>query len=151
MRNFARLTEALRRPIAHADRGEEEGRLTRLMGSAGAEQVFVLESCHSTWLFNPQRRQFCRILKNMGRAVATEWRSYDRLMLHPESDAFVVILNASGTRLLRSWRHTAQCEQCGGNMTSEIALGDLQRVASSCPAGEAGSDKMVAPPAPASE
>ncbi|MDA8296726.1 MAG: hypothetical protein M0004_09100 [Actinomycetota bacterium] len=151
MRSFARLTEALRRPIAHADRGEEEGRLTRLMGSSSNDQVFVLESCHSTWLFNTQRRQFCRILKNMGRPVATEWRAYDRLILHPESDAFVVILNASGTRLLRSWRHTAQCEQCGGNMTSEIALGDLERVASSCPAGEEAANTVAVAPAPASD
>ena len=151
MRSFARLTEALRRPIAHADRGEEEGRLTRLMGSNSNDQVFVLESCHSTWLFNPQSRHFCRILKNMGRSVVTEWRAYDRLILHPESDAFLVILNASGTRLLRSWRHTAQCEQCGGNMTSEIALGDLERVASSCPAGDATTHQVATAPAPTSD
>jgi hypothetical protein len=106
-----------------------------VLGSVGAneapEQFLVLESCHSTWLFDTAEHRFCRVLKGprLDSSVATEWRHYDRLVLHPNSDAFVVFLDASGTRLLRSWRHTAHCEQCGGNVTGEMSLDDLRRVA----------------------
>ncbi|MCU1491653.1 MAG: hypothetical protein JWM85_3058 [Acidimicrobiaceae bacterium] len=106
-----------------------------LLDSVGAveapEQFLVLESCHSTWLFDTAEHRFCRVLKGprIEASVATEWRHYDRLVLHPDSDAFVVFLDASGTRLLRSWRHTAQCDQCGGNATAELSLADLRRVA----------------------
>lgn len=106
-----------------------------LLDSLGTEEAserfLVLESCHSTWLFDTVERRFCRVLKGsrLEAPVATEWRHYDRLVLHPESDAFVVFLDASGTRLLRSWRHTSHCEQCGGNVTGEMSLADLRRVA----------------------
>lgn len=105
-----------------------------LFGAVGTEPLedfLVLESCHSTWLFDTGDRRFCRVLKgpHIGSSVATDWRHYDRLVLHPDSDAFVVFLDASGTRLLRSWRHTSRCEQCGGNVTAELSLADLRRVA----------------------
>ena len=95
------------------------------------EDFLVLESCHSTWLFDTKERRFCRVLKgpHLESSVATGWRDYDRLVLHPDSDAFVVFLDASGTRVLRSWRHTSRCEQCGGNATAELSLADLRRVA----------------------
>lgn len=106
-----------------------------LLDSVGVEeapeQFLVLESCHSTWLFDTAEHRFCRVLKGprLDSSVATEWRHYDRLVLHPDSEAFVVFLDASGTRLLRSWRHTARCDQCGGNTTAELSLEDLRRVA----------------------
>ncbi len=105
--------------------------LDALRADEGVERFLVLESCHSTWLFDTVERRFCRVLKGprLDSPVATEWRHFDRLVLHPESDAFVVFLDASGTRLLRSWRHTARCEQCGGNVTGEMSLADLRRVA----------------------
>ncbi|HUZ21015.1 MAG TPA: hypothetical protein VMU75_10650 [Acidimicrobiales bacterium] len=98
---------------------------------SSGRDFLVLESCHSTWLFDTKDKRFCRVLKGprMESSVATEWRSYDRLVLHPDSDAFVVFLDASGTRLLRSWRHTARCDQCGGDATAEMSLEDLRRVA----------------------
>lgn len=91
----------------------------------------ILESCHSTWLFDPENRRFCRILKvePAEPSVATDWRPYHRLVVNPGSDAFVVFLDPSGTRLLRSWRHTAHCDQCGGDATAEMSLEDLRRVA----------------------
>jgi hypothetical protein len=102
-----------------------------LSAAADAPDYVVLESCHSTWLFDPVEHRFCRVLKGprMTASVATQWRPYDHLVLHPESDAFVVFLDASGTRLLRSWRHTAHCDQCGGDVTAELSLEDLRRVA----------------------
>lgn len=82
-------------------------------------------------MFDTVERRFCRVLKGarLASSVATDWRPYDRLVLQGDSDAFVVFLDPSGTRLLRSWRHTTHCEQCGGEVTAEMSLEDLRRVA----------------------
>ena len=55
------------------------------------ERFLALESCHSTWLFDLEDLRFCRVLKSsaLPSTVATGWRSYDRLVIHPSSDAFV--------------------------------------------------------------
>lgn len=124
---LSRSSKAVRSPEASAP-------VLDLFGTVGDEhpqEFLVLESCHSTWLFDTVRHRFCRVLKgpHMESSVATGWRAYDRLVLHPDSDAFVVFLDASGTRLLRSWRHTSRCEQCGGNATAELSLADLRKVA----------------------
>ncbi len=102
-----------------------------LEAAANATELVVLESCHSTWLFDPEGHRFCRVLKGprFGSSVATQWRSYDHVLVYPDSDAFVVFLDSSGTRLLRSWRHTAHCDQCGGDVTAGQSLADLRRVA----------------------
>jgi len=102
-----------------------------LVAAEGVRDFTVLETCHSTWLFDPEERRFCRVLKGprFGASVATQWRPYDHVVLHDDSDAFVVFLDSSGTRLLRSWRHTAHCDQCGGEATAEMSLADLRRVA----------------------
>jgi hypothetical protein len=93
--------------------------------------AIVLESCHCTWIFDPDRLQFCRILKGIevaGRSVCTAWRPYWQLELDPEAEGFTVYLNASRTRLIRSWRHTQNCAQCGGREATEFSLEDIQRV-----------------------
>jgi hypothetical protein len=36
------------------------------------------------------------------------------------------LLNPEHTKLLRSWRHTDNCTQCGGHVTSELSLGEIQ-------------------------
>jgi hypothetical protein len=102
-----------------------------LAAAVDAPEFLVLESCHSTWLFDEDNRRFCRVLKGprMSASVVTGWRAYDHIVLQPESDAFVVHLDSSGSRLLRSWRHTAHCDQCGGGLTTERSLADLRRVA----------------------
>jgi hypothetical protein len=90
---------------------------------------FVLESCHSTWIFATERLRFRRILKGLAldsHAATTAWRSYFGLELDPISESFVVLLNPEGTRLLRSWRHVDQCPQCGGQQTAELSLDDLR-------------------------
>jgi hypothetical protein len=89
----------------------------------------VLESCHSTWLFDTERMRFRRILKGLdmdARHASTAWRPYFGLELDPISESFVVLLNPEGTRLLRSWRHVEQCPQCGGNQTAELSLDELR-------------------------
>jgi hypothetical protein len=93
-------------------------------------RFLVVESCHSTWLFDEVDHRFSRVLKagSTESAVVTDWRPYDRLVLAEDSDAFVVFLDATGTRLLRSTRHTTHCERCGGEVTGEMSLEDLRRV-----------------------
>ena len=93
-----------------------------------ALDVHVLESCHSTWIFDPRHLRFRRILKGIEighRAVATEWRPYWQVQLDAEGEGFTVFLNSSRTRLIRSWRHTCDCSQCGASDTVELSLGDI--------------------------
>jgi len=95
---------------------------------AGMEPL-VLESCHSTWLFDTERMRFRRILKGLdldSRLATTDWRPYYGLDLDPVSESFVVLLNQDGTRLLRSWRHVEHCTQCGGEATGELSLDELR-------------------------
>ncbi|MCU1489267.1 MAG: hypothetical protein JWM85_672 [Acidimicrobiaceae bacterium] len=93
------------------------------------ERFLVLDSCHSTWLFDQVLQCFARVLKAGGAhsSVATAWRQYDHLLVDSSSDAFLVFLDSSGTRVIRSWRHTARCEQCGGEPTAELPVAELRR------------------------
>ena len=90
---------------------------------------FTIDSCHSRWVFDTERRRFRRILKGLGnqdRMTMTDWRSYDELQLDPDSDAFTVVLNEAGTRMLRSWRHVeGDCPQCGATATEELSVADI--------------------------
>ena len=97
------------------------------------EVPLVLESCHSTWLFDAKRMRFRRVLKGLdldARAASTAWRPYFGLELDPVSESFVVMLNPEGTRLLRSWRHVDHCSQCGGEATAELSVEELKKVSS---------------------
>jgi hypothetical protein len=92
--------------------------------------ILVLESCHSTWIFDPRQLEFCRILKGIevgGQSVVTEWRPYWQVQLDPEGEGFTVYLNGAGTRLIRSWRHGTNCEQCGASHTAVLFLEDIHR------------------------
>lgn len=85
----------------------------------------VFESCNSTWVFDQQHMRYRRILKGVevdDRAVLTEWRRYFGLEVAEDSEAFTVLLNPEGTRMIRSWRHTGDCAQCGGHVTAELSL-----------------------------
>lgn len=96
------------------------------------EAPLVLESCHSTWLFDTERMRFRRILKGLeldAHHASTAWRPYFGLELDPMSESFVVLLNPEGTRLLRSWRHVDHCPQCGGEATAELSIDELRSAA----------------------
>ena len=89
----------------------------------------VIESCNSTWVFDAHRMRFRRILKGTevgGEPVATGWRPYYQLEAPAGSEAFTVYLNFSGTRMIRSWRHAADCAQCGEHRTEEMSLERLR-------------------------
>jgi len=94
--------------------------------AAATDAPLVLESCHSTWLFDTGRMRFRRILKGLDLDASTAWRAYFGLELDPLSESFVVLLNPEGTRLLRSWRHVDHCPQCGGDATAELSVDDLR-------------------------
>jgi hypothetical protein len=82
-------------------------------------EPLILESCHSTWHFDTDRMMFRRLLTGGTEGhlqVATDWRPYHALEVTPDSESFTVVLNAQGTRLLRSWRHTEDCAQCGSRL-----------------------------------
>ena len=102
-------------------------------GTSSSSELLVLDSCHSTWVFDVPARRFRRVLKGLDvdpALAATDWRPYERLELAEGSEAFVVVLNATGTHRIRSWRHVAGCEQCEGEQTVELSLEDLRRLTS---------------------
>src|ERR1700685_2138271 len=92
-------------------------------------EPLVFESCHLTWLFDTERMRFRRILKGLEsgpKHVATDWRAYFGLEVDPQGEYFSVLLTPDGSRLLRSWRHTSDCAECGEHVTSELSLSDLR-------------------------
>jgi len=98
---------------------------------SGHVERLVLESCHSTWVFDPERRRFRRILRSgdVGmRPVTTQWRTYYGLESKEDSEAFTVALNPAGTQLIQSWRHTHDCLQCGGHVTGQISVEEIEAV-----------------------
>jgi hypothetical protein len=89
----------------------------------------VIESCHSTWIFDAYRMRFRRIVKGAevgGEPVSTAWRPYYRLDAPDGAETFTVHLNLAGTRMITSWRHATDCAQCGDHRTSEISLEKLR-------------------------
>ncbi len=95
--------------------------------------VQVIESCHSTWLFDTERLRFRRVLKGLDLDVeeaSTAWRPYYRLDLDSRSDSFMVIVEPAGSRALRAWRHVAGCPHCAGDVTAELPLSELRTPAS---------------------
>ena len=84
----------------------------------------VIESCNSTWLFDTRNKRFRRVPRGMAvdLPAAGDWERYVKLEIDVDSDAFLVTLNESGTRLLRSFRHNEPCDQCGPGKTTELSL-----------------------------
>jgi hypothetical protein len=92
-------------------------------------EATVLESCHSTWIFDADRMRFRRVLKDIEFAhqpVTTDWRPYHQLQIDLLAETFTVVLNANGSRLIRSWLHTGDCVQCGGLVTAELSLAEVR-------------------------
>lgn len=85
----------------------------------------MLESCHSTWEFEPARGRFRRIVKGGETAShpgTTAWRPFHGVEFKEDSEAFVVFLNPARTRLIQSWRHTHDCLQCGSHVTGQVSV-----------------------------
>lgn len=91
----------------------------------------VVESCHSVWVFDTERRRFQRILRDgtTGVPPVTAWRPYHDLRFEPGSDGFVVQLDEAGTRWLRSWRHLQdRCATCGAEPSTGLTAGEALAV-----------------------
>jgi hypothetical protein len=95
----------------------------------GAMDYLTIDSCHSHWVFDTEHHRFRRILKGLAlgeTTASTGWRPYHQLDLDPDTDSFVVVLDDSDTRIMRSWRHTeARCPQCDARGTEELSLEDI--------------------------
>lgn len=73
-------------------------------------------------MFDEGEREFCRIDRDAPGTTA-EWRPYDRLIIQSDSDAFLVFLDAAGSRVLRARRHVAPCNEC--EITQEFSADEL--------------------------
>ena len=91
----------------------------------------TLDSCHSRWVFDPERQRYRRVPQGPGltrRLAVAEWHPYHELHVDPY-DSFTVVLNEAGTRMLRSWRHTKDvCPQCGFTGTEQLSVDDIAQV-----------------------
>jgi hypothetical protein len=98
-------------------------------GSAPSLQV--IESCNSTWVFDAKAKRFRRVPKGTPLDLPTsaaDWETYVKLEIDVDSDAFLVTLNEAGTRLLRSYKHSDPCAQCGpADATAELSLEAISR------------------------
>jgi hypothetical protein len=92
--------------------------------------IITLESCHSTWIFDPRQLRFCRILRGIAvgrRRISTEWRPYWELEIDPQGRNFTVFLDEARTRLVRASIHTPSCAMCSASPTTELSLEDIHR------------------------
>jgi len=87
-------------------------------------RLLVLQSHNSIWMFDEVDHVYGRIRPGSPEETPLEWRSYDRLIFEPDSDAFLVFLDAAGTRLLRGRRHVEQCDEC--ELTQEFSVEELR-------------------------
>ncbi|HYA67425.1 MAG TPA: hypothetical protein VED63_01720 [Acidimicrobiales bacterium] len=105
----------------------------------------TLDSCQSRWVFDTENRRLRRFLKGLGpeeRMPTTEWRPYFGLHLDPHSDSFVVMLNDTDPRMLRSWRHRdGVCPQCGARVTAGTEEPSLDDIAHAAAAGKPNSPR----------
>src|ERR1039458_9458050 len=94
----------------------------------------TLKSGHSTWICDTDRMRFRRIFNDVDlghRSVSSAWRPYFALQADPSAETFTIILKADHSRrVIRSWRHTSDCVQCGGHHTSELSLDDIRKAVS---------------------
>ena len=98
--------------------------------AADQSPLRLLESCHSMWIFDPDRMRFRRVPRGTRLDMPSpesDWTAYFRLEVEPASGAFAVDLTEDGTRVLRSWLHTDACRHCASDQTGEMSLDDLRR------------------------
>jgi hypothetical protein len=101
------------------------------IGEPCAPVTIKLESCQGSWLFQPARMRFRRVLRVPGRPGATtDWCPYFGLHF-VDADRFVVLLNPQGTRLLHSWRHLpgTVCDACAEPRSDEMLQGEMHQLA----------------------
>ena len=98
------------------DLGTERGDERIDGGRDGASSMHVIRSCNDTWLIDTGRKRFCRVPRSAPVSFLAEvghWEPYERLELDADNTGFAIVLNASGSQRLRSYRHALPCAQCG--------------------------------------
>lgn len=90
-----------------------------------------IESSHSIWLFDTDRRRYRRLPPGAdvdAPALEADWEPYFSLEIDEDSGAFTVTLNEDGTQLLRAFRKSADEPP-----TEELSIDDLSGSAPSSP------------------
>jgi hypothetical protein len=90
-----------------------------------ADRLRVIESRNSTWIFDEVALEFCRVMHGAPTDTPVAWRPYDRLIIQPESDAFLVFLDAAGSRVLRARRSEASSD---ADVTQEFSIAELRKL-----------------------
>lgn len=95
----------------------------------GVDAPFLIDSCHNTWEFDPVGHRYRRHVKAPGSTTraATDWTPYWGVIFDQDSESFVVLLNESGTRILRSYSHSPGCNECAEHRTEEVDLAAIRR------------------------
>lgn len=86
--------------------------------------ILIVEGCNSTWLIDPRRRRFRRVLKGLDLGVleaSTGWRPYHAVEIDEAADALVVYLEESRSRLVRSPRHHRNCPHCRDDRMQDLS------------------------------
>lgn len=89
-------------------------------GPVALQGLHQLESCAFTWIFDGTTHLFRRVPRG-ARAnldIPAAWTPYTRLEIDTTRSSFVVVLDETGTRLLRAWLHIDPCDRC----TPEAAM-----------------------------
>jgi hypothetical protein len=105
------------------------GRMDTELEVIGRE-VHVLQSCHSTWVFDVGRGRFRRVPRGVDITMPSEqeWHPYYRLEVDASTGAFAIALNPDGTRMLRSWVHEEPCLHClAADATGELSLAPVDQ------------------------
>jgi hypothetical protein len=109
--------------------GSEDGVMAAIDTSEVAgPSAWILESCHSLWLFEPGRMRFRRLPRGVHLdtpAVDRDWTAYQRLDVDLATGMFVIALNPDGTQLLRAWVHDNPCRHCA-DATAEFSVAALR-------------------------
>lgn len=84
-----------------------------------------IESAHSLWLFDTERRRFRRVPRGSdpdALALDSDWEPYYALEIDESTGAFTVTLNEDGTRLLRAFREGAGESPGADATTTELRI-----------------------------
>ena len=88
-----------------------------------------IESSHSIWLFDTERKRFRRLPRGADAdapALDADWEQYFALELDEATGAFTVTLNEDGTRLLRAFRDEPAAGVEGPTRRDDITTTELR-------------------------
>ncbi|MHB8188912.1 MAG: hypothetical protein ACYDHP_00495 [Ferrimicrobium sp.] len=83
-----------------------------------------IESCNSLWVFDTQAHRYLRLpratVTDISLVSDSAWEAYENVTIDPIGGEFIVRLNASGSRLLRSQRHSTPCPNCDNEPVVDV-------------------------------